>query len=271
MSRKGDDVEEKKMTDEIVEQALERLVEAKKDLGGASLKLTVFQVNKEEPSAPPVFEDLAAFLDFHRRHQEYVAALSPLESARRAAHEEYQEAASRLSGVLPRNSRLVYTYEGHRDVLRGETFFIDNQEGKITASSSSDTTRRWKTKQLSEEPDDIALDTAEIRQIFTAEKASVVHCTLPPEAMSVAASLVGTHEIWYFIKGRGRMWFKEEAEAEGTEEEVGAGTCLSIPASVHFQYRNTARDPLTFVCVTMPPFQSNEQTTMPVQPHWKEE
>jgi hypothetical protein len=141
MSRKGDNVEEKKMTDEDIEQALERLVEAKKALDRASLKFTVFEVNRK-PSAPPVFEDLAALLDFHRRHQEYVAALSPLESARRAAHEKYQEAASRLSGVLPRNSRLVYTYEG-------KTFFIDNQEGKITAtaSSSSDTTRQsWKTK-----------------------------------------------------------------------------------------------------------------------------
>jgi hypothetical protein len=67
-----------------------------------------------------------------------------------------------------------------------------------------------------------------------------------------------------FIGGRGRIWFKEE-------KEVGPGTCLYILAGVHFQYRNTASDPLTFLCVTMPPFQSNEQTTMPVEPHWKED
>jgi len=133
------------------------------------------------------------------------------------------------------------------------------------------TGHRWKIKQLSKEPHNIALDKAEIRKIFAAEKASVVHCTLPPKAVSVAAHLVGIQEIWYFIEGQGRMWFKEEAEAEGKEEEVGPGTCLTIPAGVHFQYRNTAREPLTFVCVTMPPFHSNEKNVRPVQPHWKQE
>jgi mannose-6-phosphate isomerase-like protein (cupin superfamily) len=72
----------------------------------------------------------------------------------------------------------------------------------------------------------------------------------------------------HFIGERGRIWFKEEKEEE---KEVGPGTCLYILAGVHFQYRNTASDPLTFLCVTMPPFQSNEQTTMPVEPHWKED
>jgi mannose-6-phosphate isomerase-like protein (cupin superfamily) len=128
----------------------------------------------------------------------------------------------------------------------------------------------WKMKQLSKSPDDIATDRAEIRWVFASKEASVVHCTLPPKVVSVATRLVDTHEIWYFIGGRGRIWFKDEGQAEGKEEEVGPGTCLSIPAGVHFQYRNTGRDPLTFVCVTMPPFQSNETTTMKVEPHWKQ-
>jgi mannose-6-phosphate isomerase-like protein (cupin superfamily) len=133
------------------------------------------------------------------------------------------------------------------------------------------TGHRWKIKQLSKEPDEIALDTAEIRKIFAANEASVVHCTLPPNAVSIAARLVGAHEIWYFIEGQGRMWFKEEAQAEGKEKEIGPGTCLTIPAGIHFQYRNTSIDPLSFVCVTMPPFRSNEKTTKPVEPHWKQE
>ena len=127
----------------------------------------------------------------------------------------------------------------------------------------------WKIKQLSKDPDDIATDRSEIRWIFAAKEASVVHCTLPPEATSVATRLVDTHEIWYFTGGRGRIWFEEEAE--GREEEVGPGTCLTIPAGVHFQYRNTASDPLTFVCITMPPFESNEQTTKTLEPHWQQE
>ena len=132
----------------------------------------------------------------------------------------------------------------------------------------------WKLKQLSKDPDDIATDKAEIRWIFVAKEASVVHCSLPPRAVSVATRLVETDEIWYFIGGRGRIWFKEETAEEEIledEKEVGPGTCLYIPAGVHFQYRNDASDPLTFVCVTMPPFQSNEQTSRKVEPHWKQE
>jgi mannose-6-phosphate isomerase-like protein (cupin superfamily) len=121
----------------------------------------------------------------------------------------------------------------------------------------------------SKDPDDIATDKAEIRWVFAAKEASVDHCVLPPQAVSVATCLVEPHEIWYFIGGRGRMWFKEET-AE-VEKEIGPGTCLYVRAGVHFQYRNTASDPLTFLCVTMPTFQSNEQTTKPVEPHWKQD
>jgi mannose-6-phosphate isomerase-like protein (cupin superfamily) len=129
----------------------------------------------------------------------------------------------------------------------------------------------WRIKQLPKDPDDIALDTAEIRKVFAAKEASVVHCTLPPKAVSVAARLVGIHEIWYFIEGRGCIWLKEEREVEGKVKELGPGTCLTIPASVHFQYRNTGTDPLTFLCVTMPPFQSNETNSETVEPYWKRE
>jgi mannose-6-phosphate isomerase-like protein (cupin superfamily) len=129
----------------------------------------------------------------------------------------------------------------------------------------------WKIKQLSKDPDDIATDMAEIRWVFSAKEASVVHCTLPPKAVSVAVRLVGIHEIWYFIEGRGRIWLKEEKEAEGEEKAVGPGTCLTIPAGVHIQYRNTAGEPLTFLCITMPPFQSNETNSEKVEPHWKRE
>ena len=129
----------------------------------------------------------------------------------------------------------------------------------------------WKIKQLSKNPENIAVDTAEIRKVFAEEEASVVHCTLPPKAVSVATRLVDIHEIWYFIAGRGCIWLKEEEEAKGEEKEVGPGTCLTIPAGVHFQYRALGEDPLTFLCVTMPPFQSQEANNEKVETHWKEE
>jgi mannose-6-phosphate isomerase-like protein (cupin superfamily) len=129
----------------------------------------------------------------------------------------------------------------------------------------------WNMKQLPRDPDVIAVDTAEIRKVFQAEEASVVHCTLPPKAVSVATRLVDIHEIWYFIEGRGRVWLKEEQETDGEEKEIGPGTCFFIPAGVHFQYRNVAREPLTFLCVTMPPFQSQKKNNEKVKPHWEQE
>ena len=132
-------------------------------------------------------------------------------------------------------------------------------------------THPWKIKQLSTTPDAIAVDTAEIRKVFAEDEASVVHCTLPPNAVSVATRLIDIHEIWYFIEGRGRIWLKEEDEAKGSEKEVGPGTCLTMPAGVHFQYRTLGEDFLSFLCVTMPPFRSQEANNERVLAHWKQE
>ena len=123
-------------------------------------------------------------------------------------------------------------------------------------------------EQLSEHPDDTATDRAEIRKLFATEKASVVHCTLPPKATSVATRLLKTDEVWYFVGGQGEIWLREEYEAEGREEKVSPGTCLTIPMGVHFQYRNIGEDSLTFLCVTMPAFESNEADISEVEAHW---
>jgi mannose-6-phosphate isomerase-like protein (cupin superfamily) len=128
----------------------------------------------------------------------------------------------------------------------------------------------WKIKQLSKVPNAIATDEAEIRWIFAAKEASVVHCTLPPKATSVATRLVGIHEIWYFIGGQGKIWLRKEAGAKWSEKEVRTGTCFELPAGVHFQYCSTGEDPLTFLCVTMPPFQSNELNIEAVEPYRKQ-
>jgi mannose-6-phosphate isomerase-like protein (cupin superfamily) len=97
-------------------------------------------------------------------------------------------------------------------------------------------------KRLPDRRDSIAFDGAEIRKAFATKEASVVHCTLPPKATSAATRLVAIHEIWYFMGGQGKIWLREEAEA-------GPGTCLELPAGVHFQYCSTGEDPLTWVCV----------------------
>jgi mannose-6-phosphate isomerase-like protein (cupin superfamily) len=127
---------------------------------------------------------------------------------------------------------------------------------------------RWKIRQVPLHYNAIAKDGSEIRQIFQTEEASLVHCTLrPPTVTSVATRNLGINEIWYFIDGRGQIWLK--GETGETEKEIGPSTCLSIPAGVHFQFRNTGEEPLTFLCITMPPWPGEHANVVVEEAHWE--
>jgi mannose-6-phosphate isomerase-like protein (cupin superfamily) len=127
---------------------------------------------------------------------------------------------------------------------------------------------RWRIKELPEKYDDIAADGSEIRLLLATEKASLVHCTLSPMRTSAATRNEKIDEIWYFIGGQGEIWFREERDkGDGTTKEVRPGTCLTIPADVRFQFRATGEDPLTFLCVTMPPW-PGKHANVEVEPHW---
>lgn len=147
------------------------------------------------------------------------------------------------------------------------------REGVRGQGEMDRTDRSWRIKKVPEElpdrPDDIATDRAEIRKLFATERASVVHCTLPPKAISRTVRNIETDEIWYFLRGHGEIWLREEGEVKGIEAKITPGVCLSIPMGVHFQYRNVGETPLAFLCVTMPPFQSNEANISEVEAHWE--
>ena len=59
-------------------------------------------------------------------------------------------------------------------------------------------------------------------------------------------------EIWYVLHGRGQMW-RRQAQRQETVP-LRAGTCVSIPAGTHFQFRADRSGPLAAVGVTMPPW-----------------
>lgn len=106
------------------------------------------------------------------------------------------------------------------------------------------------TKTLSEQFDCLAPDQSEIRLLAATERASTVHCTLPPGKVSLAVAHRTVEEIWFFLEGEGEMWRKL-----GDEEEVTAvapGVSLTIPTGAHFQFRNTGSTALRFLCMTIP-------------------
>ncbi len=71
--------------------------------------------------------------------------------------------------------------------------------------------------------------------------------------------------MWYFIGGQGEVW----RQLGGREETVAVlpGTCVSIPLGVHFQFRNTGAEPLTFVITTIPPWPNMDEAPR-VADHW---
>lgn len=121
------------------------------------------------------------------------------------------------------------------------------------------------TKKLSEKYDCLAPDQSEIRLLASTERASTVHCTLPPGKVSLAVAHRTVEEIWFFLEGEGEMWRKVGDDEEVTT--VAAGVSLSIPVGAHFQFRNTGQVPLRFICMTTPPWHG-EAEAYRVPDHW---
>ena len=111
----------------------------------------------------------------------------------------------------------------------------------------------------------LAPDGSEIRLLPQVQGGSMVHCTLPPGAASLAVTHRTVEELWYVLAGAGELWRRQ-----GEREEVVAlrpHTGHSIPLGTHFQFRNPGPEPLVFVIVTMPPWPGMDEAVR-VADHW---
>jgi len=112
----------------------------------------------------------------------------------------------------------------------------------------------------------LAPDGSEIRELVAVKGGSMVHCTLPPGTVSLAVAHRTVEEVWFFLKGRGQVWRKND-ERE-TVVDVEPGSSLTIELGSHFQFRNTGNEDLCFVIVTMPPWSGNDEAVR-VQDYWE--
>ena len=113
--------------------------------------------------------------------------------------------------------------------------------------------------------DVLAPDGSEIRLLPQTTGGSMVHCTLPPGAVSLAVVHRTVDELWYVLAGAGELWRRQ-----GQEEQVEAllpHTAHSIPLGTHFQFRNPGPEPLSLVIVTMPPWPGMDEAVR-VADHW---
>ena len=123
----------------------------------------------------------------------------------------------------------------------------------------------FQSRELSDAVDAIAPDGSEIRFLGETDRASMVHCTLPPGGVSKAVRHKSIEEIWHFLSGEGEVWRAFDGEEE--VKPVTQGTSLTIPTGAHFQFRNTGPSPLRFVIATMPPW-PGEQEAERVRDRW---
>lgn len=121
------------------------------------------------------------------------------------------------------------------------------------------------TKELPTRYTVLAPDGSEIRELVAVKGGSMVHCTLPCGAASMAVVHRTVEEVWYFIRGRGQVWRKSET-AESVVD-VRPGMSLSIEVGTHFQFRNTGGGDMCFIIVTMPPW-PGEQEAARVEDYW---
>ncbi len=123
----------------------------------------------------------------------------------------------------------------------------------------------FQTVQLPASYDVIAPDGSEIRLLVQTTRGSMVHCLLPPGAVSKAVVHRTVEEVWYFVRGRGQVWRRQGEREEVVDVEPGWS--VSIPTGTRFQFRTLGDEPLEFIILTMPPWPGDEEA-VPVPGQW---
>jgi mannose-6-phosphate isomerase-like protein (cupin superfamily) len=108
------------------------------------------------------------------------------------------------------------------------------------------------TMQLPGAPDAVAPDGSKVRILLRLGGGSIAHFELAAGQVSRAVAHHVVDELWYILGGHGQMWRRQGKRQETVT--LRPGTCLSIPAGTHFQFRADGGGPLAAVGVTMPPW-----------------
>lgn len=117
------------------------------------------------------------------------------------------------------------------------------------------------SRQLSIAPDLITPDGSEIPLISVAiPGASMVHCTLPPGAITRAVRHRTVAEAWFCSAGEGRLW--RSGDGIGETIDLAPGIGASFGPGTRFQFRNDGTTPLEIVIATVPPWPGNEEAML---------
>lgn len=99
---------------------------------------------------------------------------------------------------------------------------------------------------------EIAPDGSTVRVLTRTQRASVIHCSLHPGAISRAVRHRSVEEIWYCLRGSGRLW-RSNADGERTDALV-PGALFTLAPQTCFQFRNDGSGDLEILITTVPPW-----------------
>jgi len=108
------------------------------------------------------------------------------------------------------------------------------------------------TKVLGTDVDAKAPDGSDVRLLLQMTRGSMAHFSLDPRHVSKAVAHRTIEEIWYFLRGQGRMWRRLGPNEDVVD--VYPGVSITIPTGAKFQFRNDGDEPLEAIGVTMPPW-----------------
>ncbi|WP_395542740.1 cupin domain-containing protein [Neotabrizicola sp. sgz301269] len=100
---------------------------------------------------------------------------------------------------------------------------------------------------------------ADIRFLMDGTTGNMIHSTVPPAQINRATVHRTVSEFWYVLEGQGEIWRRDGVEERITP--LRPGVSIDIPVGTAFQYRNTGTAPLTFICITMPPWPGDQEAS----------
>lgn len=109
-----------------------------------------------------------------------------------------------------------------------------------------------KETRLPARPDAKSPAGADIRFLMDGATGNMIHSTVPPGQINRATVHATVSEFWFVLEGQGEIWRKDALEERVTP--LLSGVSIDIPVGTAFQYRNLGEVPLTFLCISMPPW-----------------
>ncbi|MEP2642338.1 MULTISPECIES: cupin domain-containing protein [Roseobacteraceae] len=108
-------------------------------------------------------------------------------------------------------------------------------------------------------PDATSPAGADIRFIMDGTTGNMIHSTVPAGQINRATIHETVSEFWYVLGGEGEIWRRDGADEKVTR--LLPGVSIDIPVGTAFQYRNVGHAPLTFICITMPPWPGDHEAS----------